>query len=284
MALKAPAINYQRTGDTVYLDALKTGFKDLMLLHGLPMGVFSADEDLHGNDPTQGVELCAVAESMFSLEEIMAITGDPYYMDALEKMTFNVLPAQTTDDYNAKQYFQVANQVNIKRGVFNFSLPFERQMNNVLGMRSGYTCCLANMHQSWTKFTQNLWLKTKEGGLAALEYSPSETTTTVGDNNSVVTIQEDTDYPFSDQINFKIKTGKIVHFSLQLRIPAWCKNAKVTINGEEVKAKPKGQIITLKRNWKNGDRILLELPMETRVSVWGRNSRAVERLAFQCMP
>lgn len=87
---------------------------------------------------------------MYSLEEAAAITGDASYLDALERMAFNALPSQTTDDCNAK-YFQVANQVQISKGVFNFSLPFEREMTNVLGMRSGYTCCLANMHQGWPK-------------------------------------------------------------------------------------------------------------------------------------
>ncbi len=37
-----------------------------MLLHGLPMGIFSADEDLHGNNPEQGTELCALVEAMYS--------------------------------------------------------------------------------------------------------------------------------------------------------------------------------------------------------------------------
>ncbi|MFN2440338.1 MAG: beta-L-arabinofuranosidase domain-containing protein, partial [Chitinophagaceae bacterium] len=76
------------------------------------------DEDLHGNAPTQGTELCAIVESMFSLEHAIGVTGDTHYMDALERMTFNALPAQTTDDYNHKQYFQIANQVHIKKGVF----------------------------------------------------------------------------------------------------------------------------------------------------------------------
>ena len=40
MAIKSPAINYQRTGDEKYLKELKTGFTDLMTLHGLPHGNF----------------------------------------------------------------------------------------------------------------------------------------------------------------------------------------------------------------------------------------------------
>ncbi|WP_199474066.1 beta-L-arabinofuranosidase domain-containing protein [Adhaeribacter pallidiroseus] len=277
MAIKAPAINYQRTQDKKYLTALNTGFNDLMTLHGLPMGIFSSDEDLHGNDPTQGTELCTIVETMFSLEEIIGITGDLRYADALERMTFNALPTQTTDDYYAKQYFQIANQVQVKRGVFNFSLPFEREMNNVYGMRSGYTCCLANMHQGWTKFTQHLWYGTADQGVIAMAYSPNQLKTKVGKNNTAVTINEVTNYPFEDVINFEISTKNTAAFSLQLRVPAWCQAPVVKINGQTVEAQQNAGVITLNRTWKNKDKVLLQLPMEVTTSNWGRNSRSIER-------
>ncbi|UHG94112.1 beta-L-arabinofuranosidase domain-containing protein [Spirosoma oryzicola] len=277
MALKSPAVNYQRTGDAKFLRSLKTGFNDLMTLHGLPMGIFSGDEDLHGNDPTQGVELCAIVESMFSLEKIIGITGDIQYMDALERMTFNALPTQTTDDYNAKQYFQIANQVHVKRGVFNFSLPFGREMNNVFGMRSGYTCCLANMHQGWTKFATHLWYASPDKGLAALAYSPNEVTAKVGVKQTEVTLRESTTYPFDETIRFDLSTPSDVQFPLHLRIPSWCQKAMVTVNGKSVQTSEGGKIIVLNRLWKNGDKIMLQLPMAVNTSNWGRNSRTVER-------
>jgi len=275
MALKTPAIDYQRTGDASYLKGLKTGFHDLMTLHGLPMGVFSADEDLHGNLPTQGVELCATVETMYSLEKIIEITGDPEYMDALERMTFNALPPQTTDDYNNKQYFQIANQVQISRGVFDFSLPFDRQMNNVLGMRSGYTCCLANMHQGWTKYTQSLWYNTGNNGLAALVYAPNTLKTKI--SGQEVTIQENTSYPFEEEINFEFTTKRPIDFPLELRIPAWCKEAQVLVNGVQEQTGRGGTLLTLSRNWKNKDKVTLKLPMHLSTSNWGHNSRTVER-------
>lgn len=275
MALKAPAVDFQRTGDPVYLQKLKTGFKDLMTLHGLPMGIFSADEDLHGNLPSQGVELCAIVEAMYSLENIIEITGDPGYMDALERMSFNALPPQTTDDYNNKQYFQIANQVQISRGTFDFSLPFNRQMNNVLGMCSGYTCCLANMHQGWTKYTQSLWYKTAGKGVAALVYAPNILKTTL--NNQEVTITEKTNYPFEDEISFEIATRKEISFPLELRIPAWCAQAQVLVNGTANQTAKGGTLITLNQKWKNKDKVTLKLPMQVSTSNWGHNSRAIER-------
>ncbi len=277
MALKSPAINYQRTGNPQYLKALKTGFTDLMTLHGLPMGIFSADEDLHGNDPTQGVELCAIVEAMYSLEEIAGITGDPFYMDALERMAFNALPSQTTDDYNNKQYFQVANQVQISRGVFNFSLPFDRGTTNVLGMRSGYTCCLANMHQGWTKFAEHLWYKNEANGVAALAFSPNVLKTTVGKYNIEIEIAEKTNYPFDDKIIFEFKSKYSVGFPFEIRIPSWCNEANVSVNGEKVNVEKVGQIITINRKWTNLDKMEVEFPMEATTSNWGSNSRAVER-------
>ncbi|UPK71360.1 beta-L-arabinofuranosidase domain-containing protein [Chitinophaga filiformis] len=277
MGLKAPAVNYQRTGNKQYLQNLHTGWKDLMTIHGLPMGIFSGDEDLNGNDPTQGVELCAIVEAMYSLEQISAITGDVAYMDALEKMAFNALPTQTTDDYNARQYFQVANQLQISKGVFNFSLPFDREMCNVLGPRSGYTCCLANMHQGWTKFTTHLWYQAPDNGLAALAYGPNTMTAKVGKKEQEVSIREITDYPFNETIKFEIALKKETEFPLQLRIPQWCDTAVVLLNGQPYSKEKGGQIITIKREWKNKDILTLQLPMKIATGTWGRNSSAVER-------
>ena len=50
---------------------------ELNKYHGLPNGMFSCDEHLAGRDPSQGSELCTVVEYMFSLEQSLAITGDP---------------------------------------------------------------------------------------------------------------------------------------------------------------------------------------------------------------
>lgn len=277
MALKAPVLEFERTHDSTYLADLKTGFNDIMTLNGLPNGAFSADEDLHGNLPTQGTKMCAIVEDMFSLEQIIAITGDMHYMNALERIAFNALPSQTTDDYNNKQYFQVANQVEIARGVFDFSLPFGREMNNVLGMRSGYTCCLANMHQGWTKYAQHLWYKTNNNGLASFVYGPNKLNTAVGKSNTEVSVNEVTDYPFSDEIGFEISTKKDAEFEWKLRIPSWCKEAIVTLNGKELQRAKGGKFVTIGRTWKDKDKLILKLPMQVSTSNWGRNSRAIER-------
>lgn len=277
MGLKLPVVYAQAHPEQPQLpQALRTGWHDIMTLHGLLAGMFSADEDLHGNLPTQGTELCAVVETMYSLEQAAALTGDLTYLDALERIAYNALPTQTTDDYENRQYFQVANQVQVTRGVFDFSLPFDHGMNNVFGAYADYTCCTANMHQGWAKFATHLWYGTPAQGLAALEYAPNTLTTTVN-GNVPVTIREETAYPFGEEVSFVVDLKKPTAFPLILRVPAWCPEATVLLNGQPLRTEKGGQLITLARTWQRHDRLTLRLPMVVRTSNWARNSRTLER-------
>lgn len=279
MGLKMPAIQYQIKKDPYFLNSLRTGFNDLMTLHGLPHGMFSGDEDIHGNDPVQGTELCATVEAMYSLEQIISISGETHYMDALERMTFNALPAQTTEDFYHRQYFGIANQVEVKKGVYNFSLPFSRKMNNVYGPFAGYTCCTANMHQGWPKYISHLWYATTDGGVAALVYGPNKLETKLPDG-TLLTIEEQTQYPFEDQIKFIVQPAKSTDFPIEFRIPIWCKEAIVHINGKEFKREKGGQIVRIKRTWNKNDQVDLFFPNEITTKNWAKNSRSIEKGAL----
>ena len=275
MGLKEPVEDYLLTGDKQYIGIQKTAFNDLMTLHGLPMGIFSSDEDLHGNALQQGAELCAIVETMYSLEKIIEVTGDVQYMDALERLAFNALPAQTTDDYSMKQYYQLPNQVQIARGALAFTVTQENGMSNVMGTKSGYTCCYANMHQGWTKYAAQLWLGSTQGGIATLTYAPSSFTTTI--SGSEINIRETTDYPFNDKINFIVSTGKSTAFTWDVRIPSWCSKANISLNGQLLQTAEGGRIVSLKRRWDNKDTLTLDFPMKVTTSNWAANSRTVER-------
>jgi hypothetical protein len=66
--------------------------EELDRYHGHANGLFSADEHYTGRDPSQGTELCAVVESMFSLENDISILGGssfrrPAGADCLQRVT-----------------------------------------------------------------------------------------------------------------------------------------------------------------------------------------------------
>jgi len=272
--LKAPVIYYQQHPEKKYTDAAKAGLTSLKEVHGFVNGMYGGDERIHGNDPTQGSELCSAVEMMFSFESILPITGDVFYADYLEKIAYNVIPTQSTDDYMRKQYFQQVNQVLITDETRNFFNDSNAHL--VFGTTTGYPCCLTNMHQGWPKFIQNLWYATADNGLAALVYGPSEVTAKVA-SGETVTITEDTDYPFKEKIRFTVKTGNTIEFPLHLRIPLWCKNYSVKINGKEFTSNPVNNILVINREWNQGDVVELNLNMEFRYSYWYETSLGIER-------
>jgi DUF1680 family protein len=273
--MKEPIIYYQHHPEQKYLDATKKGYQDIRKFNGMAHGMYGGDEALHGNNPTQGSELCSAVEMMFTLESTLEITGDVDYADKIEKIAFNALPAQVTDDYMGRQYFQQANQVIATRQMRNFA-DNHGGTDVCYGLLTGYPCCTSNMHQGWPKFTQNLWYATADQGLAALVYAPSEVKAKVG-NDVTVSFREETNYPFEEQIRFTLTTGKKVSFPFHLRIPAWCKEGVVKINGKVFKKTGSSQIVQINREWNSGDVVELELPMHIFRNKWYENSVSVER-------
>ncbi len=277
--IKEPVIYYQQEPDQKYIRAVKKAFADIRKFHGQPQGMYGGDEALHGNNPTQGSELCSAVELMFSLEEMSQITGDVQFLDHLERVAFNALPTQISDDFMSRQYFQQPNQVQVTRALRNFDIN-HGETDLVYGVLAGYPCCTSNFHQGWPKFTQNLWYATVDNGLAALTYSPSEVEAHVADGIKVK-MTEETFYPMDGTVGFRLsildKRQQSVHFPFHLRIPAWCKEAIVRINGEAYKCYSGGTIAVIDRIWKTGDFVELSLPMSIELESWYENSVSVKR-------
>ncbi|MCD8176023.1 MAG: glycoside hydrolase family 127 protein [Tannerellaceae bacterium] len=262
------------------MQAVKKAVTDIRTTIGFPIGLWAGDELLRYGNPTQGSELCTAVEMMYSLENMLAITGDVQWADHIERIAYNALPTQAKEDYSARQYYQQVNQIKVTRDSRNFVTPHE-DTDILFGELSGYPCCTSNMHQGWPKLTQNLWYASADNGVAALVYAPSKVEAQVG-NGVTVSIQEETAYPFEENVRFKVSfTGKKVKkafFPMHLRIPAWCTNAIVRINGNPLAIDtPAGEIVRINREWQQGDEMTLELPMEVDVTYWYDGAAVVER-------
>lgn len=279
--MKEPVVYYQQHPERRYIDAVEKGFADVMTYNGQPQGMYGGDEPLHGANPTQGSELCSAVELMFTLENLMRITGNVAWMDHLEKVAYNALPTQISDDFLTKQYFQQPNQVKITVGPHNFYEDYYHAGTDiVLGERSGFPCCYSNMHQGWPKFTHSTWARSADGGLAALAYAPTKVTARLA-NGAEVTVTEDTFYPVDDMVTFTIGTGKRgrkAAFPLHLRVPAWCSAPELTLNGEPIGIDAAaGSMAVVDREWADGDRLTLTLPMTVKAVEGYEKGVSVER-------
>ena len=271
-------------------DAILQMLSELDRWHGLPNGMFSCDEHLAGRDPSHGSELCTVVESMFSLEQSLAITGHPALGDRLEKLAFNALPGTFTDDMWAHQYNQEPNQVECS--LHQKPWISDGPESNLYGLAPNFGCCTANFHQGWPKFAASLFMLSgssdADAGLAAAAYAPCELHTIL--RGIPIHITEETDYPFRGVIRFTVNPTSPIGFPLILRIPAWAGDgATIIVNGKElwlspnslpldvIQPTPPKDFTPIQRTWRAGDRVELTLPMQPRVTRWFNNSVAIER-------
>ncbi len=273
MGIKYPGLWYQQSGDEQYKEAVYKGISDYDHHHGQAGGRFSGDEHLNGKDPVQGTELCSVVEYMFSLETLTEIMGDPALAERFEMLAYNALPATLSADFWSHQYDQQANQVLVSDAARNWST--NRNQSNIYGLMPNYPCCLANMHQGWPRFVENMWMATNDNGLAAVALGPSVVKAKTGKGQEV-TITETTDYPFNGIFRFEFSMEKSSRFPFMLRIPSWAKGADIKVNGRSEGAVP-GTFHRINRKWADGDIVEMTIPMGIRFEKRYQNSLSLLR-------
>jgi hypothetical protein len=262
MGLKTPAVRYLRDGDPAHLATIETAWANLMRYHGQVQGMFSGDEWLAGTDPAQGVELCAVVEAMFTFEQLARIYGEGRFADRLESLAYNALPATITADMCAHQYDQQPNQVLCTVAPRNWTQ--NDATSNIFGLEPNFGCCTANLHQGWPKFTASLWMGTPDGGLAAVAYAPCVVRAQVAGGHDV-TIEEETNFPFAELVRLEIQADGAATFPIRLRIPAWCIDARLMVNGADLPVQPgPSGFVSVERAWQTGDIVELTLPLRVR--------------------
>ena len=273
MGLKFAGVRYRQSGDDKDRDSIFSTLETLDKYHGQATGVFTCDEHLAGRSPSQGTELCTVAEAMYSLELLEGISGDARLGDRLEKLAFNAFPATFKKDMTAHQYDQQANQVVVKVSdphVYTDNGPDA----NLYGLEPNFGCCTANMHQGWPKLTTHLWAKSSDGGLACMVLAPCVVETKIG--GKPVKVQVTTDYPFSDRVLIEVTVPEKMNLPIHIRIPEWAKGA-TAFEDYAVSVTP-GKFFAGPKIWAAGKHhIPLKLPMPVKLYEGYNNAIAIER-------
>lgn len=239
--------------------------------HGTIIGHFNGDENLSGNSPIQGAELCSIVELMYSYEILFSITGNIKWLDRLETLAYNSLPAAVSPDMWTHQYDQMINQA----ASFPMSKQPFRTNNNeahLFGLEPHFGCCTANFGQGFPKLALSTFFKT-EKGIASCVLSPSVVETEI--NGVKVVCELVTEYPFRGTLKYIIKTDSSVEFSLFIRIPSFAKSAE--IDKTETKC---GEFVEISREWNGTSEIEVNLDFETEIVSRPENMVCVRRGAL----
>ena len=243
--LRVPVWAAYATGDPMILAASEEAFAKSWA-HVSPTGGPVSNEFI-SNKPTDpdlgGYEGCGEKEWMTSLLSAAQKTGRAELAERAETTFYNSVQGSRLPDGTAVDYVTTDNLYRVEGAIMNrviFSPAHEDVAN----------CCAPNFTQIGPVFVRSMWMRATDG-LAAVLYGPSEVLTRVGGVD--VRVAEETSYPFSEAVRFRIDAGRPVKFLIHLRIPAWATDISATCAGAEIHRA--GDWLLVTKEWKSGDEI-----------------------------
>lgn len=211
-------------------------------------GACGIAERFRNNQETRGDvgESCATAYLIRLAHHLLQLEGNSFDGDLMERAIYNALFAAQSPDGRRLRYFTAVD-----------------------GPRKYYEgdtyCCPGNWRRIVAELPEMIYYRSAEGGVMVNLYGASTGNVPLG-NDLSVRIEQETDYPNSGKVVMKVAPSRPADFPLKLRIPRWCDSASVSVNGQPSgdSLKP-GDWHSIKRQWKTGDVVTLEMPMKPRL-------------------
>jgi uncharacterized protein len=246
---------YLTLGSEKHLRAAKNGF-DFVAAQSFATGGWGADETLRAPGSPEIYKSLTGSHASFETpcgsyahfkltRYLLRVTRDSRFGDSMERVMYNTVLGSLPLEADGRTYYY--SDYNFKgRKVYH---------------EQRWACCSGTLPQVAADYRINTYFRDSRGVYVNL-YIPSTLKWTR--DGAQIELRQKGEYPYDAHVEFEVKASKAAEFSVNLRIPAWAEGASVAVNGkrEPVSA---GSFVRVQRNWKDGDRIELELPLTARL-------------------
>jgi hypothetical protein len=253
------------TGDAGFIEAMRSIWRDVVLRKMYITGGIGArhEGEAFGNayelpNDSAYCETCAAIGLAFWAHRLNLLHGDAQYVDVLERAIYNgILSGIALDG----QHFFYVNP--LESGGKHHRQPF-----------FGCACCPSNVVRFVPSVPGYVYAQPvaagsglndagsglNAAGIAVNLYTAG--TATVACPFGKVRLEQVTHYPWDGRVAIRVEPEQPAEFDIALRIPGWCRGAKIAVNGKPVE-KPEIQkgYARLHRTWQRGDSIQMDLPM-----------------------
>jgi uncharacterized protein len=195
---------------------------------------------------------------------LLRVTCDSRYGDSMERVMYNtILGAKPLLADGSTFYY----------ADFNFQGRKIYKPNH-------WPCCSGTLPQVAADYRINTYFCDADGLYVNL-YIPSTLRWT--HNGARVSLTQRSGYPFDDAVNFGITVSRSTEFAVHLRIPEWAEGTSIFVNGKPLAASPvAGEFVSIRRAWKTGDRIEMDLPLKMRLEAI--DAQHPQTVALLCGP
>jgi hypothetical protein len=178
---------------------------------------------------------------------LLRVTRDAHYGDSMERMMYNtVLGAKPLQDNGENFYYSDYN--------FNGKRVYKE---------ARWACCSGTLPQVAADYRINIYFHRPQAVYVNL-YVPSTLRWT--ENGIALSLTQEGEYPYEDHVTFTVTSSLPADLTLHFRVPAWADGASVSVNGKRQKGLVlPGKFAAIRRQWKTGDRVELELPLKMRL-------------------
>jgi len=195
---------------------------------------------------------------------LLRVTHDVRYGDSMERVMYNtVLGAKPLLADGSTFYYADCNYHGRK-----------------IYKENRWPCCSGTLPQVAADYRINCYFCDAEGLYVNL-FIPSTLRWT--QDGAQMSLTQKSGYPFDGAVKFDITASKTTECSIHVRIPAWAEGATIFVNGKPERASGvAGQFMNVRRAWKNGDRVEMELPMRLRLEAI--DAQHPQTVALLCGP
>jgi len=248
---------YLTLGSEKHLRAARNGF-EMLMAQSFATGGWGPDELLRAPGSNDVFDSLSKTHNSFETpcgsyahfkltRYLLRVTRDSRYGDSMERVMYNtVLGAKPMQSDGHAFYYS------------DYNFEGRRVYSN-----HGWPCCSGTLPQVAADYRINAYFRDDEGVYVNL-FLPSILRWRQG--SSRLSLKQTGGYPLEESIRIEVRASAPELLSLNLRIPEWSQDASVRINGKrEAKPVQAGRFHTIRRNWKDGDYVELELPIKLRL-------------------
>lgn len=190
-------------------------------------------------------------------------TCNSYNMLKLTEGLFREKPLAKFADYYERTLYNhiLSTQHPVHGGYVYFTSARPRHYRVYSAPNQGMWCCVGSGMENHGKYAQFIYTHQSDSLFVNL-FVASE----LNWEEKGVKIRQQTNFPFDEQTNINIKGNAA--FKLMIRYPFWVKEGamKIRINGKAYAVrKNELSYVTIDRTWKDGDQVVIILPMQTRI-------------------
>lgn len=270
---------YAETGDETLLTPLRSIWSDVtsrkMYLTGACGALFdgaSPDGSLHQKiitrthqaygrpfqlpHSTAHNETCAAIGNVLWNWRMLQITGDSRFADVVELVLHNAALAGVSLDGTRYFYTNTLRQLD--------QMPVELRWSRNRQPFISCFCCPPNLVRTIGEVSNYAYGRSDDAVWVNL-YGGSELDTHLAPGQRFRLVQT-TAYPWDDRVQLEIHAAPESPCTMHVRIPAWCRQPTVIVNGREPSPRPvSGRYFPINRRWQPGDVVELRLPMPPRL-------------------